>query len=72
MIVVIRAAYFVLSEDSLKARSSLETNRKASQKTEGMTVDLKGIFVCNMGSSHFCLLLPKREMHVRNARARKN
>ena len=48
-----RSAHFVLTEDSLKARSSLEIKSKAFQRTEGMTQDLKGIFVCSMSSSQF-------------------
>ena len=67
-----RPAHFVLTEDSLKARSFLEIKRKAFQRTEGMAEDLKGFFFCSMRSKHFRLLLTKREMRGRRARAGKN
>ena len=37
------SVHFVSTEDSLKARSSLETKRKAIQRTKSITADHEGI-----------------------------
>ena len=51
--------HFVATEDSLKARSSLETKCNASQRMESMTDDHEGTFVESMPRNHFCLFLTK-------------
>ena len=64
--------HFVVTEDSLKVRSSLETECNASERMEGMTEDLEGISVNSMRRNHFCLFLTKWEKGGRRARASKN
>ncbi|KAM7440860.1 hypothetical protein ABFA07_010029 [Porites harrisoni] len=49
------------TEDSLNARSSLETKCNASQRMEGVTEDHEGIFVDSMRRNHLCLFLTKWE-----------
>ena len=51
--------YFVATEDSLKAQSSLETKCNVSQRMEGMTEDHEGIFVDIMPRNHLFLFLTK-------------
>ena len=63
--------HFVATEDSLKVRSSLETECNASERMEDMTEDLEGIFVNSMRRNHFCLFLTKWEKGGRRARASK-
>ena len=55
--------HFVAAEDSLKARSSLESKCNASQRMEAMTDDHEGIFVDSKRRNHFCLFLTKCEQH---------
>ena len=64
--------HFVATEDSLKARSSLETKCNVSQRMEGMTEDHEGIFVDIMPRNHLCLFLTKWEKRRRRTRGRKN
>ena len=64
--------HFVATEDSPKARSSLDTKCNASQRMEGMTEDHEGIFVESMRRNHFRVFLTKWEKRGRRTRDRKN
>ena len=57
--------HFAATEDSLKARSSLETKCNVSQRMEGMTEDHEGMFVESMGRNHFRVFLTKWEKRGR-------
>ena len=63
--------HFVATEDSPKARSSLETKCNASQWMESMTEDFEGIFVDSMRRNHLSLFLTKCEKCGRRVRASK-
>ena len=64
-------SYFFATEDSRKARSSLETKCNASQKMEGMSEDHEGILVESIPKNHFRLFLTKWERRGRHVRDRK-
>ena len=64
-------SHFFATEDSRKARSSLETKCNASQKMEGMSEDHEGILVESIRKNHFRLFLTKWERRGRHVRDRK-
>ena len=64
-------SHFFSTEDSRKARSSLETKCHASQRMEAMSEDHEGILVESIPKNHFRLFLTKWEKRGRHMRWKK-